>query len=78
VIRSCFLSCSGFNAALPVFDKMSERNMFSWTVMIVGSTKNGQALFLRLMEAVGDMGVFQSNNLVAFEITWKIKIVDVS
>jgi hypothetical protein len=52
--------------------------MFSWTVMIVGSTKNGQALFLRLMEAVGDMGVFQSNNLVAFEITWKIKIVDVS
>jgi hypothetical protein len=29
----------------------------------------GRALFLRLMEAVGDMGVFQSSNLVAFEIT---------
>ncbi len=40
------------------------------------STENGRALFLRLMEAVGDMGVFQINNLVAFEITWKVEIVD--
>jgi hypothetical protein len=28
-------------------------------------------------EAVGDMGVFQINNLVAFEITWNIEIVDI-
>ncbi|GMP96966.1 hypothetical protein CsSME_00045390 [Camellia sinensis var. sinensis] len=33
--------CAGKRAAREVFDKMSRRNVFSWTVVIVGSTENG-------------------------------------
>ncbi|XP_059457279.1 pentatricopeptide repeat-containing protein At2g33680-like [Corylus avellana] len=40
-VAHTYSKCSGFDAALRVFDKMSERNVFSWTVMIVGSTENG-------------------------------------
>jgi pentatricopeptide repeat protein len=40
-VAHTYSKCSGFDAALRVFDKMSERNIFSWTVMIVGSTENG-------------------------------------
>ncbi|KAH9678619.1 DYW deaminase domain-containing protein [Citrus sinensis] len=40
-IAHAYSKCSDFDAAFRVFDKMSQRNIFSWTVMIVGSTENG-------------------------------------
>jgi pentatricopeptide repeat protein len=40
-VAHAYSKCSDFGAARRVFDKMFERNVFSWTVMIVGSTKNG-------------------------------------
>lgn len=36
-----YSKCMDFSAARQVFDKMSHRNIFSWTAMIVGSTENG-------------------------------------
>ncbi|XP_058072092.1 pentatricopeptide repeat-containing protein At3g53360, mitochondrial-like [Magnolia sinica] len=39
-----YAKCSNFTYARRVFVEMPERNVFSWTVMIVGSTDNG--LFL--------------------------------
>ncbi|XP_062000892.1 pentatricopeptide repeat-containing protein At2g27610-like [Rosa rugosa] len=36
-----YSKCSDFGTARKVFDEMSERNIFSWTVMIVGCTENG-------------------------------------
>lgn len=36
-----YCKCSDFSSAFRVFDKMSQRNVFSWTVMVVGSTENG-------------------------------------
>ena len=40
-VAHAYSKCSEFGAARHVFDKMFERNVFSWTVMIVGSTENG-------------------------------------
>lgn len=39
-----YSKCSDFGTARKVFDEMFQRNIFSWMVMIVGSTENG--LFL--------------------------------
>ncbi|XP_010261389.1 PREDICTED: pentatricopeptide repeat-containing protein At2g27610-like [Nelumbo nucifera] len=36
-----YSKCSNFDAARRLFDEMPERNVFSWTVMIVGSSENG-------------------------------------
>ncbi|KAL6326388.1 hypothetical protein AAG906_008250 [Vitis piasezkii] len=36
-----YSKCSEFRAACGVFDEMPQRNVFSWTVMIVGSTEHG-------------------------------------
>ncbi|PIA58063.1 hypothetical protein AQUCO_00500176v1 [Aquilegia coerulea] len=36
-----YVKCSDFEAARRVFDQMPLKNVFSWTVMIVGSTDNG-------------------------------------
>ncbi|KAK6932944.1 Pentatricopeptide repeat [Dillenia turbinata] len=36
-----YSKCSDFRAAYGVFDKMAQRNVFSWTIMITGSTENG-------------------------------------
>ena len=36
-----YFKCMDFSTARRVFDKMSQRNIFSWTAMIVGSTENG-------------------------------------
>ncbi|KAL5974725.1 hypothetical protein ACLOJK_031395 [Asimina triloba] len=35
-----YVKCSHFTDACRLFDEMPERNAFSWTVMIVGSTEN--------------------------------------
>ncbi|KAK0597942.1 hypothetical protein LWI29_030064 [Acer saccharum] len=40
-LANFYSKCSYFDGACKVFDKMSQRNIFSWTVMIVGSTENG-------------------------------------
>ncbi|KAI7990590.1 Pentatricopeptide repeat-containing protein [Camellia lanceoleosa] len=40
-VAYAYSKCSDFRAAREVFDKMSRRNVFSWTVVIVGSTENG-------------------------------------
>lgn len=40
-VAYAYSKCSDFSAAQLVFNKMSQRNAFSWTVMIVGSTENG-------------------------------------
>ncbi|KAJ4706548.1 Pentatricopeptide repeat-containing protein [Melia azedarach] len=40
-VAHAYSECSDFSAASRVFEKMSKRNIFSWTVMIVGSTENG-------------------------------------
>lgn len=40
-VAYAYSKCSAFGAACQVFDKMSDRNVFSWTVMIVGATENG-------------------------------------
>lgn len=54
-----YSKCSEFDTALKLFDQMSERNVFSWTVMIVGSTENGLFMegFKYFCEMVG-YGVF--------------------
>lgn len=36
-----YSKCYDFSTAYRVFDQMSKKNLFSWTVMIVGSTENG-------------------------------------
>ncbi|KAL6980803.1 hypothetical protein U1Q18_022443 [Sarracenia purpurea var. burkii] len=36
-----YSKCSDFRAAREVFDEMPQRNVFTWTVMIVGSTERG-------------------------------------
>ncbi|KAF8397005.1 hypothetical protein HHK36_018643 [Tetracentron sinense] len=36
-----YSKCADFTSARRVFDLMSHRNVFSWTIMIVGSTDNG-------------------------------------
>lgn len=36
-----YSKCSDFSAAKLVFDNLPQRNIFSWTVMIAGSTDNG-------------------------------------
>lgn len=40
-LADVYSKCSDFKAACGVFDEMPQRNVFSWTVMIVGSTQNG-------------------------------------
>ncbi|XP_028119936.1 pentatricopeptide repeat-containing protein At2g13600-like [Camellia sinensis] len=40
-VAYAYSKCSDFRAAREVFDKMSRRNVFSWTVVIVGSTEHG-------------------------------------
>ncbi|KAJ7963887.1 Pentatricopeptide repeat-containing protein [Quillaja saponaria] len=40
-----YSKCSGYNDACRVFDEMPQRNVFSWTVMIVGSNEN--SLYLK-------------------------------
>ncbi|KAL5744186.1 hypothetical protein ACOSQ2_027302 [Xanthoceras sorbifolium] len=40
-LANSYSKCSDFDGARRIFDKMSQRNIFSWTVMIVGSTENG-------------------------------------
>lgn len=40
-VAHAYWKCSDVGAARKVFDKLSQRNIFSWTVMIVGSTENG-------------------------------------
>ncbi|XP_030504582.2 pentatricopeptide repeat-containing protein At2g33680 [Cannabis sativa] len=40
-VLHAYSKCMDFATAHQVFDKMSERNIFSWTAMIVGSTENG-------------------------------------
>ncbi|XP_062092408.1 pentatricopeptide repeat-containing protein At2g33680-like isoform X2 [Humulus lupulus] len=40
-VSHAYSKCMDFATAHRVFDKMSERNIFSWTAMIVGSTENG-------------------------------------
>ncbi|KAH7510948.1 hypothetical protein FEM48_Zijuj03G0114100 [Ziziphus jujuba var. spinosa] len=40
-VAHTYSKCSDFIAARRVFDKMSQRNIFSWTVMIAGATENG-------------------------------------
>lgn len=40
-VAHMYSKCSDFDSARRVFDKMSQRNIFSWTVMIAGSTENG-------------------------------------
>ncbi|KAK7852456.1 pentatricopeptide repeat-containing protein At2g27610-like [Quercus suber] len=40
-VAHVYSKCSDFDAARRVFDRMSERNIFSWTVMIVACTENG-------------------------------------
>ncbi|PSR93242.1 Pentatricopeptide repeat-containing protein [Actinidia chinensis var. chinensis] len=40
-VAHAYSKSSDFRAAREVFDKMPQRNVFSWTVMIVGSTENG-------------------------------------
>lgn len=39
-VAHAYLKCSDFSTACLVFDKMPQRNIFSWTVMIVGATEN--------------------------------------
>lgn len=52
-VAYAYLKCSDFRAARQVFDNMPERNTFSWTVMILGSTENG--LFLDGLEYFDEM-----------------------
>lgn len=40
-VAHAYSKCSDFSAARRVFDKIPQRNVFSWTVMIVGATENG-------------------------------------
>ncbi|KAA8537185.1 hypothetical protein F0562_029683 [Nyssa sinensis] len=40
-VAHAYSKCSHLRAACEVFDKMTQRNVFSWTVMIVGATENG-------------------------------------
>ncbi|GAV79491.1 PPR domain-containing protein/PPR_2 domain-containing protein/PPR_3 domain-containing protein, partial [Cephalotus follicularis] len=40
-VAHAYSKCSNYGSACRVFDEMSNRNIFSWTVMIVGSTENG-------------------------------------
>lgn len=40
-VMHAYSKCSGFELARTVFSTMSHRNVFSWTVMIVGSSENG-------------------------------------
>ncbi|CAK9139411.1 unnamed protein product [Ilex paraguariensis] len=40
-VAHTYSKCSDLSAARIVFNKMSLRNVFSWTVMVVGSTENG-------------------------------------
>ncbi|GFZ15085.1 hypothetical protein Acr_24g0012750 [Actinidia rufa] len=40
-VAHAYSKSSDFRAAREVFDKMPQRNVFSWTVMIVDSTENG-------------------------------------
>lgn len=40
-VAHAYSKCSDFTSARRMFDKMSQRNIFSWTVMIVGSTESG-------------------------------------
>lgn len=40
-VTHAYSKCSDFITARQVFDKMSQRNIFSWTVMIAGATQNG-------------------------------------
>ncbi|EXB25866.1 hypothetical protein L484_012292 [Morus notabilis] len=40
-VAHAYAKCMDFSLARQVFDKMSQRNIFSYTVMIVGSTENG-------------------------------------
>ncbi|KAM7251990.1 hypothetical protein ACFE04_023873 [Oxalis oulophora] len=39
-VAHAYVKCSDYTSARRVFDKMSQRNVFSWTVMIIGSTEN--------------------------------------
>ncbi|XP_042489640.1 pentatricopeptide repeat-containing protein At2g27610-like [Macadamia integrifolia] len=41
-VAHMYSKCSDFVAARMIFDKMPHKNVFSWTVMIVGSTENRQ------------------------------------
>ncbi|XP_057953315.1 pentatricopeptide repeat-containing protein At4g39530-like [Malania oleifera] len=40
-VVSAYCNCSKFEHARRLFDEMPERDVVSWTVMIVGSTRNG-------------------------------------
>ncbi|XP_059292203.1 putative pentatricopeptide repeat-containing protein At1g56570 [Lycium ferocissimum] len=40
-VSHAYLRCSDFSSCQVLFDKMSQKNVFSWTVMIVGSIENG-------------------------------------
>ncbi|GKU92717.1 hypothetical protein SLEP1_g6409 [Rubroshorea leprosula] len=40
-VAHAYSKCLEFDAARQVFNEMSQRNIFSWTVMIVGSVENG-------------------------------------
>ena len=40
-VAHVYSKCSEFKAACRLFDEMPHRNVFSWTVMIVGSTEHG-------------------------------------
>ncbi|XP_044468397.1 putative pentatricopeptide repeat-containing protein At5g59200, chloroplastic isoform X5 [Mangifera indica] len=40
-VAHAYSKCSDLSSAFRVFDKMSQRNIFSWTVMIASSTENG-------------------------------------
>lgn len=40
-VSHVYSKCFDFDSARRVFDKISQRNSFSWTVMIAGSTENG-------------------------------------
>ncbi|XP_043724232.1 putative pentatricopeptide repeat-containing protein At1g56570 [Telopea speciosissima] len=56
-VADMYSKCSDFAAARVVFDKMPQKNVFSWTVMIVGSTENRQfddgLTFFREMQGCG-------------------------
>lgn len=40
-VAHAYSKCSDFSTARRVFDKIPQRNVFSWTVLIVGATENG-------------------------------------
>ncbi|XP_023549692.1 pentatricopeptide repeat-containing protein At3g16610-like [Cucurbita pepo subsp. pepo] len=40
-VADAYSKCSDIDAACRLFDKMSQRNIFSWTVIIAGLAKNG-------------------------------------